>query len=1267
MERGSRDTYALAWKLELMKKRLSSLRDADASPPLLRTPAFFKRDLERLELMWNEYDSALDDRKKNRIEADIIFRRFEDLIDEVEYEAVDHAHSISQSAVDPKFEVANDPTSNTMKRFCMEPDSSFSGMLTTTSFPVGLVQNEYKLVNEQPESINDRIKHKHACEKEVGELIGTMDDVIAREKRLDDPNDSPERVNVMSTFLGKRKKPREKQAVNLNSFSDYTSLEANKRAQTVDDLTASISAIELRESDRMRQLAKSKTANFQLASILFERGKDVTNVLKMLLSKTSGSTAAISVLPVVGMGGLGKTTLAQLVYNNKRVRKHFDLMAWSRVSLKFDLVKLMRELIKHLTGAICDSSDLDDIRSILERKFMGRTFFMVLDDAWDVSKRDWEFFMSSLRSAGSGCILVTTRVGEVARVVQTMPPYRLGCLTPDDSWSMFKCYTFDIMDRNPSDDILEIGKKIVAKCKGLPLAIKAIGSVLHWEHDIKAWEDILSSDVWSSLSSNEILPALRLSYTHLPSYLKLCFPAFSLFPKDFVFSKDDVVRIWMSLNFLEHENGERPEDLGSFYFNELLQRSFIEQNHYGKRLGGFVMHDLIHDLAEFVAGEEFSRIEAIRTRKELDVISSVSYLSIVVNNLPNTINIQSLQEYKRLRVLKVMNLANKWNNNINIDISDELFRILKFLRVLDFSHTGIEVLPYSIGKLRLLRYLNLAKTNIKKLPESISGLYNLRILELRDCSLQELPQGINNLVNLRHLNLLNKSTCMPCGIGALINLQTLPVFNIRRGIWHCEISELKGLVNLRGELTITGLRNVTNVRGVKEANLRNKDHLRALTLDWATGDHVKCNHSNFEVTSSSNELCSEEEVLDWLQPNALLEELHIHDYSGSRFPKWLGDASFHTLSKITINGCGENCEFLPTLGLLPSLKSLSIQWMYSIPRIGREFCSNNETTKGFQSLETLEFKHLPNWVEWFGVEDGEFIKLHKLRIVSCHELQSLPQPLSSSLTKLLISNCEELSVLPFLPSLTRLALNGKLGDSLLQNLHLKTLRFVKIASSENITCIPLNGEKLPSLEVLVIKGCKNLEYIVGISSMVSLKRLEIVRCQWVQIFHEEIPHLLKHLTIVRCPSLQEWYQVITVKYKNQLSSNRGDANNEIKTSEEMCARGEEDDCEDEVTVEVMGDENDVECELENIESDKREKGKNLQLGERSDIKREENERYPVPMQVDDTECAMGIFDEFFVEDDDDKMIVENAMEGNDVQRGREWFEAERKRKGKSLR
>jgi NB-ARC domain/Leucine rich repeat len=1135
--------------INLVRKKLSSI--------IALPRAFFldSRALAQLLILDQklvEIQSFLDGLKMDLpdgffLEVKWMVHRIEDLIEEVEYE---------------------------MLHFTSEAFGVSSSDVAVSS------PNELELHNNEldgKQSVANR-KRKVTYTEYVEEIIGIADGIVGRAKGVllvDLPSGSQNckrgkvihegnMSNINGELSDQMHVPSTKQVTGMGSgpnvFPIVLTQKAEQLGNELDSLKEEFKRFQLLDisPDRIRSKKREGTVS-NIFQRTFGRSKDVKNILRMLFSKSEGSRSEISVLAVTGMGGLGKTILAQLVYNHTKVHKHFDLMGWVFVSDSFDVFQLTRHIAECFAKKSCSLSELSSIQSELSHQVMGRSFFLVLDDVWNENSSLWETLMSPLRSAQFGRVIVTTRNMEVARIVQTMKTYSLGPLSNEDSLSLFKYYAFgdeatELHARR--DDLMKIAEKIVKMCRGFPLGVKIIGSMLKHESDIEFWENIVDSkNVYMQLFRNVYaedgyMPVLKISYDRLPPMLKMFFAIFMLYPKGYIFSKKNVTILWLALDFVEPENNQPPEVIADNYFEDLVQRNLIERNRYydDTRGEGFIMHDLVHNLAETLAGKEFIRVDAGQqiSLRNLGVRSEYCrYISIIVNDLPMSINLQPWLEYHQLRLLQIINKANKWNNHITVDLSDEQFKFLRHLRILDLRYTGIEALPSSVGKLKQLRYLNLTKTNISKLPESLSCLCYLKTLELGQCPLREIPQGITNLVNLQHLNFSDKNTCMPHGISRLTNLQTLPVFCIKRGSWHCEISELKGLIFLRGELTINGLRNVSSAKSAEKANLRSKNMLEVLTLDWSNAAEINCDH--FKVfrlgTADYNlgkyddsELRNIETVFENLQPNVRLKVLNIIDYPGSRFPNWFGDISFSHLSKISLNGCAENCRVLPTLGLLPSLKSLYISWMHNLQFIGREFCSPNSETKGFQSLETLEFKYIPNWVRWSGVEHGEFCRLNALRIVCCNELQFLPHTLSSSLTRLLIYNCKELSRLPFLPSLTRLTLSGELSESLLYNLQLPSLQFLKISCTDNITSLSVNGWMFPSLVVLVIKGCKYLQIIAGISSITSLKRLKIVRCRSVQIsLSEEIPPSLQQMTIVRCHWLEEWHQFITIKYKEQVS------------------------------------------------------------------------------------------------------------------------------------
>lgn len=303
-------------------------------------------------------------------------------------------------------------------------------------------------------------------------------------------------------------------------------------------------------------------------------------------------------------------------------------------------------------------------------------------------------------------------------------PYRLEQLSDDDCWELFKNYAFVDGDSSLHPNLEEIGKEIVKKLKGLPLAAKTVGSLLYSKLDDKVWKNILKSEIWELPDKTNTLPALRLSYKHLPPHLKQCFAFSSVFHKDYIFEKDKLVHIWMALGFIQPQRRKSLEDIGSSYFDELVSRSFFQSHK-----GNYVMHDAIHDLAQSISIGECHRLEDEVREK---ISEKTRHLSFSCTNSMPTL-FEPFYKFEKLRTLL---LLRGYKSKIS-PIPKDFFLKLQFLHVLELSRRDIEELPNSIGNLIQLRYLGLGGTGIKTLPSSIGGLCNLQTLKLKYCNFHD--------------------------------------------------------------------------------------------------------------------------------------------------------------------------------------------------------------------------------------------------------------------------------------------------------------------------------------------------------------------------------------------------------------------------------------------------------------------------------------------------------------------------------------------------
>ncbi|KAG8365067.1 hypothetical protein BUALT_Bualt18G0065400 [Buddleja alternifolia] len=224
----------------------------------------------------------------------------------------------------------------------------------------------------------------------------------------------------------------------------------------------------------------------------------------------------LSVYAIWGMGGLGKTTLAQLIYNNAKIEKHFELQIWVCVYDDFNTERLVREIIESIQGCGCNVSGSDSLQRLLREKLRGRKFLLVLDDVWNENHNLWNGLKQVLRYGSKGSVLmVTTRIEKVAIMMATITPYNIGNLSEDDSWSLFKQRAFTTEEVN--ERLVAIGKVIVKKCGGVPLAIKALGSLMRFKSHESEWmEKIQLVQLWMA---NGFIPSEGQIDLHLAGHL----------------------------------------------------------------------------------------------------------------------------------------------------------------------------------------------------------------------------------------------------------------------------------------------------------------------------------------------------------------------------------------------------------------------------------------------------------------------------------------------------------------------------------------------------------------------------------------------------------------------------------------------------------------------------------------------------------------------------------------------------------------------------
>ncbi|KAF9598363.1 hypothetical protein IFM89_027251 [Coptis chinensis] len=261
---------------------------------------------------------------------------------------------------------------------------------------------------------------------------------------------------------------------------------------------------------------------------------------------------------------------------------------------------------------------MDTLQSQLWDSLNGKRYLLVLDDVWNEDQDQWDELASLLKAGAKGSkVIVTTRSKKDTAIMSTTASYELVGLSDEDCWGLFKQRAFGYGEEEEHLNLLAIGKQIVKKCGGVPLAAKTIGSLMRFKRKEREWLFVKESELWNICEGEcGILPALRLSYNHLPTHLKPCFAYCSVFPKSYEIKKEKLIQLWIAHGFVPYDISYNPrcrtvEDIGNEYFNDLLGMSFfhdLKQCEDGV-LTECKMHDLIHDLAKSVAGTEFMILE----------------------------------------------------------------------------------------------------------------------------------------------------------------------------------------------------------------------------------------------------------------------------------------------------------------------------------------------------------------------------------------------------------------------------------------------------------------------------------------------------------------------------------------------------------------------------------------------------------------------------------------------------------------------------------
>ncbi|TQD76268.1 hypothetical protein C1H46_038216 [Malus baccata] len=590
----------------------------------------------------------------------------------------------------------------------------------------------------------------------------------------------------------------------------------------------------------------------RVASLFIEEAEvvGIESARKELTDLLVGGAPRRKVISVVGMGGLGKTTIARKVYDSLTVMDHFKCYAWITVSQSYRVEDLLRTVVKLFYNSrkenFPEGIDTMDEESLIRKSreyLQQKRYVVVFDDVWRVEF--WEAIEHALPDNEGGRIMITTRIQEVAHFCKKscfVHVHHLQPLPPNKAWELFcrKAFQFEL-EGNCPPELKDMSLDIVRKCEGLPLAIVCIGGLLSTKVKVVSeWQKLynsLSSELGSNPHLTILTRILSLSYHHLPYCLKSCVLYFGIFPEDYSINCVRLIRLWIAEGFVKLKKGKTLEEVGEEYLTELIHRSLVQVSkvYIDGKAQSCRVHDLLREVllkrcvdSSFchVLSEDDSTFKPTIRRLSIDISPSDALGGITQSHIRSVFTFNQ----------------GEWPESFLNTLSGNF----KLLKVLDFTDAPIKQLPKYVGDLYLLTYLSLRNTKVELLPDSIGNLQNLETLDLKQSLVYEIPAKINKLVKLRHLLAYyrdyNMEFCMNTergvriheGIGCLQALQKL--YQVEAN--HRGIKLIKELGKFR-QMRKLGLKNLKSKDGRDLcASIEKMNHLESLDLSAISEDEV---------------------------------------------------------------------------------------------------------------------------------------------------------------------------------------------------------------------------------------------------------------------------------------------------------------------------------------------------------------------------------------------------------------------------------------------
>ncbi|KAJ9189471.1 hypothetical protein P3X46_000759 [Hevea brasiliensis] len=591
---------------------------------------------------------------------------------------------------------------------------------------------------------------------------------------------------------------------------------------------------------------------------------------------------------IVGMGGLGKTTIAKEIFNDNDVCQHFQKRIWVSISQRFIVEEILRSILQQSGEQIAKQS-LEKPRQMLQiiiSLLRAKTCLIILDDMWETGLKWWMNFFSVLPdyACKGSCIIITTRDKDVASAIEVDKIHQPNVLNKSESWLLFSKHAFSRKkeDSVPIENFEKLGKEIVDKCEGHPLAIKTIGASLGSTDSLDEWKKICKKFSVPSITEENcvVMTSLQLSYKALPPHLRQCLLCFSIFPEDFEIPAQKLVHWWVGDGLIQGIKSKNPTELAFEHLSQLVSRCLVEaveRRGFDGRVNKCKMHDLVRDLTLMMAQEEkLSTFDSKGIQKLNEYSPWLGFTS--------EMDAQSLNRNTKLRALLQVTGSQPPMNLVSLhslralDLSDNKFDKITLNRLLSW-----------ISSLKRLAYLNLSRAEgLEELPDSICKLQNLQLLVLIGC--HKLSKISPSVTFLKSLVVLDLSSCqllpyLPRGLGRLSQLQQISGLKLIRQANRrsCQLLELEGLTELRVlRMSLSNNSEITE----KECGVLSKlKKLKLLAIDF---------------DSEGMEGTTMQKMLDPLLPPPHLKKLYLRAYNHEKLPRWVSPEMLPNLEYLCI-------------------------------------------------------------------------------------------------------------------------------------------------------------------------------------------------------------------------------------------------------------------------------------------------------------------------------------------------------------------------------